>query len=196
MDRSGSVIEGLKLGDAIRQLHYRTDVGTANSVPMTINTGLCLSACIYPYLGGEYRYLLDGSAIGIHRFRFENELSGTIASEVTQVVSGEIADFLNRSRVDTKFFPMLTQTPPDDMRIIPRDTLTELNLVTGDIYSETWSFEVIDVGSYLKADQVTVRGENKLLFVCEKYNGGVMPVMMVNWSIALTPEFVYYLKQA
>jgi hypothetical protein len=174
----GSVVEGLELGDAIRELHYRTDVGVAGSAPMTRGPGLCLSACIYPYLGGEYRYLSDGSSIGIHRFRFEGEIAGSAATEASQVLSGAIVDFLNRSRVDSRFFPMLTQTPPDNISIISPDVLANLKIVTGDIYSEAWSFEVIDVGSYLKADQITERGENKLLFVCEKYNGGVVPVIM------------------
>ena len=61
----GSVEEGIRLGDAIRDLHFRTDVGVAGTDPMSRRPGLCLSACIYPYLGGEYRYLSKGSAIGI-----------------------------------------------------------------------------------------------------------------------------------
>ena len=44
----GSVVEGIRLGDAIRELHYRTNVGVSDSEPMAIAPGLCLSACIYP----------------------------------------------------------------------------------------------------------------------------------------------------
>src|SRR5579863_9666524 len=62
----GSVTEGIKLGDAIRDLHFRTNVGTVGDEPMSIASGTCLSACIYPYLGGEYRYLREGSSIGVH----------------------------------------------------------------------------------------------------------------------------------
>jgi ATP-dependent protease ClpP protease subunit len=87
----GSVAEGIKLGDAIRELHFRTDVGTAGDGPMSTAPGLCLSACIYPYLGGEYRYLHEGSAIGVHRFSFTGtNISGTEAAETSQLLAGHI----------------------------------------------------------------------------------------------------------
>jgi hypothetical protein len=101
----GSVAEGIKLGGAIRDLHFRTDVGAVGNGAMSIAPGLCLSACIYPYLGGEYRYLHQGSAIGVHRFSFSNTaISASEATETSQLLAGYIVEFLNKSRVNSDFF--------------------------------------------------------------------------------------------
>jgi hypothetical protein len=106
----GSVAEGIKLGDAIRDLHFRTDVGTIGIGVMSIAPGICPSACIYPYLGGEYRYLHQGSAIGVHRFSFTNTaITASEATETSQLLAGYIVEFLNKSRVTTDFFPLMTK---------------------------------------------------------------------------------------
>ena len=162
----GSPLEGIRLGDAIRSMHFRTDVGSAGSAPMQRLPGQCMSACIFPYLGGEYRYLADGSSIGIHQFRFDHDLGAQIATEVSQQLSGEIVAYIKRSRADPDLFTLMTHTPPEDIHLISADELNRLKVVTGDIYSEEWSFEVHSYGSYLKADQITWRGENKILFGC------------------------------
>ena len=169
----GSVTEGIKLGDAIRGLHFRTDVGMAGDGPMSIAPGLCLSACIYPYLGGEYRYLHEGSAIGVHRFSFgDTTVSADEATETSQLVAGHIVEFLNKSRVTPDFFPLMTKTPPDNIQIIPIDELRSMRVVTDDVFSEGWSFEIAMGQPYLKGDQITRRGENKLLFYCSNDNAG------------------------
>jgi hypothetical protein len=169
----GSVAEGIKLGDAIRDLHFRTDVGIAGDGPMSIAPGLCLSACIYPYLGGEYRYLHEGSAIGVHRFSFtDTNISASEATETSQLLAGHIVEFLNKSRVTPDFFPLMTKTPPDDIQIIPEKDLRSMKVVTDDVFSEGWSFEIAMGQPYLKGDQITRRGENKLLFYCSNDNAG------------------------
>jgi hypothetical protein len=76
----GSPVEGMLLGDVIRRFHYWTNVAAAGTEDMTLEPGQCLSACIYPYLGGQYRYLHKGSIIGIHRFRFGKDFGGTTTS--------------------------------------------------------------------------------------------------------------------
>ena len=168
----GSPIEGMRLGDAIRDLHFRTDIGTAGPTPMSRQPGQCMSACIYPYLGGEYRYLDTGSVIGIHRFRFEKDFGGALASEVSQQVSGEIVSYLKRARADPSLFALMVQTAPEKIRILSADELRDFKIVTGDVLSEEWSFEVRGTISYLKADQKTWRGENKLIFACLTSNRG------------------------
>ena len=153
----GSPVEGIKLGDAIRRLRYRTDVGAEDPVPMTVTPGECLSACIYPYLGG---------VIGIHRFRFGKDFGGDITSEISQQLSGEIVSFIARSRADPRLFAVMSQTPPDNVQVLSSEDLKKFKIVTADIYSEEWGFEVHGPLSYLKADQITWRGENKLIFGC------------------------------
>ena len=169
----GSVAEGIKLGNAIRDLHFRTDVGALGIGGMSIAPGLCLSACIYPYLGGEYRYLHQGSAIGVHRFSFTNAaISASEATETSQLLAGYIVEFLNKSTVNSDFFPLMTKTPPDNIQIIPVEQLRTMRVVTDDVFSESWSFESVMGRAYLKGDQMTRRGENKLLFLCDSDGTG------------------------
>ena len=167
----GSPVEGIKLGDAIRQLRYRTDVGAEDPMPMTVAPGQCFSACIYPYLGGEYRYLKEGSVIGIYRFRFGKDFGGRVTSEISQQLSGEIVSFIARSRADPNLFAVMSQTSPDDVQVLSSEDLKKFKIVTGDIYSEEWGFEVHGPLSYLKADQIAWRGENKLIFGCAPVDG-------------------------
>jgi hypothetical protein len=170
----GSPSEGMQLGDSIRALHYRTDVGSAGLEPMQRRPGKCMSACIFPYLGGEYRYLAAESAIGIHQFRFDRDVGGSVATQVSQLLSGEIVAFIKRSRADPNLFALMTQTPPDDIHIISPDDLNKLRVVTNDLYKEEWTFEVRNGRSYLKADQITWRGENKFLFICDGHKTFMM----------------------
>ena len=175
----GSPVEGMRFGDVIRELHYRTEVGVAGYEPLNRLPGQCMSACIYPYLGGEYRYLGPGSAIGIHRFTFGKDFGGPATSEISQKLSGQIVDYIKRSRADPSLFALMTQTPPDEVYVLSSDELQRFKIVTGDIYSENWSFEVHGNVSYLKADQVTWRGENKLLFGCVKGNKSPLPFVQI-----------------
>ena len=93
----GSATEGMRLGETIRDLHFRTAVGVKSTEPLKSLPGQCMSACIYPYLGGDYRYLDDGSVIGIHRFKFGQDLGGQLTAEVSQQLSGEIVDYIKKS---------------------------------------------------------------------------------------------------
>lgn len=162
----GSVIDGMRLGDEIRTRHFRTDVGRPSADRSDLATGECASACVFAYLGGDYRYLSGDSVLGVHRFRFEEELGGDITAEISQALSGQIVEYITKSRADPALFTLMTETSPDSIHIVPRDELERLKVVTGDVYSEEWSFEAQDNAAYLKADQITWRGRNKLLFVC------------------------------
>src|ERR1700730_14883928 len=124
----------MRLGNVIRDMNYRTAVGTARTELMKRLPGQCMSACIFPYFRGEYRYLDDDSAIGIHRFSFDKDFGGAITSEVSQEVSGEIVAFIKRRPPDPSLFTLMTQTPPNDIYVLPRDDLVKLRIVTGDIY--------------------------------------------------------------
>jgi hypothetical protein len=72
----------------------------------------------------------------------------------------------------------MTRTPPDDIQIIPEKDLRTMKVVTDDVFSEGWSFEIAMGQPYLKGDQITRRGENKLLFYCSNENAGKKLLLM------------------
>src|SRR5580704_8318957 len=59
----GSLLGGIALGRAIREHALQTDVGQFSVGKTTTGArpGYCYSACALAFLGGEYRFLLDGS---------------------------------------------------------------------------------------------------------------------------------------
>ncbi len=162
----GSVVAGMELGDRIREFGFKTDVGIRGNSDEKIVSGSCLSACVLSYLGGEYRYLGGESVLGIHQFAFSEEMAGEKATQVSQVLAGLIVTYLDRSRVNPDFFRRMTETLPDEMYLLPPDELAEMRIVTGDVYSESWSFQMTAGTAYLKGEQVTYRGENKLILYC------------------------------
>lgn len=176
----GSVIDGMRLGDEIRDRHFRTDVGRPSADGADLAAGKCMSACVFAFLGGDYRYLSSGGTIGVHRFRFEQELGGDVTAEMSQALAGQIVEFISKSRADPALFTLMTQTGPDSIHIVPRDELERLKVVTGDVYSEEWSYEIENDGAYLKADQMTWRGRNKLLFVCPQGEQKVPLLMTIS----------------
>ena len=69
----GDVGEGLELAQLLQSLDMQvvTDVMTIDG-----QSGTCASACSYVFLGGTYRFLSNGSQIGVHQFRYvEDQLT-------------------------------------------------------------------------------------------------------------------------
>lgn len=152
----GSVIGGLQLGQAIRDLQFETDIGRPND-----QLGYCLSACAYAYLGGVFRYMRKDAIYGVHRFY------GNLSGDGAQIVSGIISSYIERMGVKPRLFSLMTIKGGDEILPIPADVLKKLNVVNNGIASTVWDIQnVDDLGFYLRGTTVTNRGEHKLLFVC------------------------------
>jgi hypothetical protein len=159
----GSVVQALKLGRLITTLNADTSVGQPGS------PGDCLSACVWAYLGGDYRFLPDQSRIGVHQFAFgnENNIQTGTATAITQTLAAEIEQFIKQSRADTDFFKLVTSALPSDIYFVPHDKLRELRVVTDHIWDESWSYEYMKgFPTYLKIWQQSFFGENKLMLFC------------------------------
>lgn len=152
----GSVIGGLQLGQAIRDLGFETDIGKPGSQP-----GYCLSACAYAYLGGVFRFMNEYSTYGVHRF------SGSANEENAQILSGILTQYIERMGAKPTLFSLMTVKGSDEILSIPLKTLVELNVVNNGIASTVWDIQNIDsVGFYLRGTTNTNRGEHKLMFIC------------------------------
>jgi hypothetical protein len=173
----GLVSEGLKLGNAISSLHIRTDVGIRSGDTATL-PGQCMSACLFPYLGGEYRYLVNGSKIGVHQFRFDSELGTAVTSAESQELSGTLVEYIRSRRANPVLFTLMSRVLPNDIKILSDKELEDNNVVTNDIYSENWEFEIQNNQAYLRGDQVAARGENKFMLYCDTTHGKNKAVVM------------------
>jgi hypothetical protein len=116
----GSLVEGMAIGRVISALPttVTTDVGRQGG-----RAADC--ACVLAFLGGRYRYLRDGSRLGVHQFYTveENVVSSAEGIALGQVLSGEIVDYLAEMRVDSAFFRLMTEPQPEEILWVPRASL-------------------------------------------------------------------------
>jgi hypothetical protein len=149
-----------------------TDVGLPGGQP-----GDCASACVLAYLGGHYRYLREGSRLGVHQFypTDDNGMTGAEGVAVGQVLSGEVVDYLADRRVDPAFFRRMTEPRPEEILWVPPQDLDRYNVVTGPVQDQRTEYRNADGFYYLTLWQQSLYGENKLLLTCNETGGiGVM----------------------
>jgi hypothetical protein len=169
----GSLHEGMQIGRLLSRLKAHTNVGRrtqAKDGKITPAPGKCSSACVWAYLGGRYRFLLEDSKIGVHQFAFsdKSQVNVDVATAITQEVAADILKFIKENRADPEFFSLMTRALPAEIYFVPPQKLRELRVVTDDIYDENWSFEISqeDKLPYLRIWQQSMWGENKLLLTC------------------------------
>lgn len=161
----GSLLEGMAIGRAIADIPtvVTTDVARPGDRP-----GDCASACVLAFMGGHYRYLREGSRLGVHQFYpdDENSMTGAEGISVGQVLSAEIVDYMAEMRVDPAFFRKMTEPRPEEIGWVPLPELESFNVVTGDIWEQRTEYRNADGFYYLTLWQQSLYGENKLLVSC------------------------------
>lgn len=82
----GSLLEGMKMGRAIRELKLFTSIGTVGNNAAN-RASICASACAYAFAGGVSRFIdSDTGRLGIHQFY---SASKSVSSEGdTQIIGG------------------------------------------------------------------------------------------------------------
>ncbi|WP_338828779.1 hypothetical protein [Bradyrhizobium sp. 27S5] len=126
------------------------------------------SCCVTKAVGG-YRYISKDSNYGVHRF-FSDQKSDQ-DSDIAQIVSASIVQYVRDMGVDPKFLSEMTKAGKTEVNIIPHEDLLKLNVVNNGQKKAVWTIEAIDDGIYLKGERETYHGINKFLLLC--LNGGV-----------------------
>lgn len=120
----GSLVGGIALGRVIRQSGLITHVGKRGIFENGIQDwepGDCMSACAVAFLGGEYRFVMEGSRFGVHRFAFERSEQRDFES--AQKISASVIEYLREMEVDIELFSLASETPANDILILPSETL-------------------------------------------------------------------------
>jgi hypothetical protein len=164
----GNLMEGIRIGRFLADLPNRvvTRVFTKDGQPAD-----CASACVFAYMGGDYRFLGEGSRLGVHQFYFGSDgaLSGADATATSQIVSSELADFLTDNRVRVAFLKVISDVPPDQIYWVPEDVLSQYRVVTGLIHDQSAVIKVLETGGfYLRMEQTGFYGQNKMLAACDQ----------------------------
>jgi hypothetical protein len=121
----GNLFGGIKLGKAIRSAYLLTYVGRAASDSLKLAAGECYSACALAFLGGEYRYMVDGSIYGVHRFYFIK--SNDQDTDAAQVVSAAVVQYMRDMDIDPTLFTEMTKVGQTEINILSKDDLSRLD---------------------------------------------------------------------
>jgi hypothetical protein len=164
----GSLIAGLELGRLFRKYGLSTDVGQKSPTSnkrFDIAAGGCYSACAYAFLGGQFRYLTNGSHYGVHQFRSTGQEPAGEGD--TQIASAEIKEYVRSMDVDPELFGLSVSAGPDGMFEIDKPTLERLNVVNNGRTRPIWSIQGAAGNLYLKGERITEEsGINKFIIYC------------------------------
>jgi hypothetical protein len=162
----GNLSAGILMG---RILNKRSEIVSANVSNSDDAPAICASACVFVYLGADYRYLAENGLLGVHQFNSTNpELGGVEAMSSAQLVSAMIVSYITEMRVDTEFFTRMTETPAEGIDFISRADLERWNVVTGPVYSETAEYENLNGSLGLRLEHVSLYGASTMFLLCGK----------------------------
>jgi hypothetical protein len=161
----GSLVEGMKLGKAIRELGLETYIGDQRKA------AYCLSACTLAFLGGVYRSMDNNARYGVHRFYSETGIPHASDLDTAQILSADIVNYIKSMGVDPMLFQLMVLRGKDEVTIIPKTTLEKLNVLNNGISQTKWEITARFGAIYLKGVVTNRRGTHKLIFLCD--NGHV-----------------------
>jgi hypothetical protein len=160
----GNLLSGLQLGRTIRIAGLVTYVGRPDRDARSHLPGGCYSACSLAFLGGVSRFVDPASIYGMHRFYFSTD--SPLAADTAQVLSSEIVQYLREMGVDPGLFSLMTMGGKSDVVVPSRQQLEHLRVVTSGSNEPVWTVESLPQGLYLKGEQSTEWGPEKIIFFC------------------------------
>jgi len=176
----GSLIGGIRLGEAIRHFGFGTRV--AASVPLNFGSGRyqfetdgpgeCYSACAFTFLGGKWRIAQDRS-LGVHQHYMDAAIKDPLAKNfsasdlsVQQALSGLLADYVVRMGVDARFLTRASSALPSEIYLFPADEMNAFGITWDDVDYSDWVLEPYKSG--LVAASRTRNAENVATLFCRK----------------------------
>jgi hypothetical protein len=161
----GNLIGGMELGRVIRDAELITDVGRpAGDTKKTVLAAGCYSACTLAFLGGEFRYLSEGSKYGVHRFY--SAVKSDQDADLAQIVSASVVQYARDMGVDPEFLTEMTKAGKAEVNLIPYNDLVRLNVINNGQTKTRWTIESMGEAIYLKGERATFHGINKFILIC------------------------------
>lgn len=121
----GDLTQAIIMGEIIRSRGLATAVGVA-SPSGRIQPSFCASACVLVYAGGQPRYGVEGSALGVHRF--VTSMPGRDPVAETQRTAGMVLSYLTKMGVSSSVVEAMAATA--DVRWLGPREASAMNLVT------------------------------------------------------------------
>ncbi len=132
----GNLVAGLEVGLMIRQAKGSTSVG--RTVPeadspdnYSLQSGQCVSACAFAFLGGVDRNV-EAGALGIHQFynevaldKPEEPIYNALDLSTNQLLSALLINFAFEMGVDPRFVSQASSVPPTSVHFLNDQELDE-----------------------------------------------------------------------
>jgi hypothetical protein len=121
----GDVGQALIMGETIRAHGLTTAVGTADSSG-EVRPAYCASACVLVFAGGQKRYGVKDSALGVHRFFATTHVDDPMAD--AQQTTGLILHYMSKMGVSSTVVEAMSRT--GDIRWLGQREALAMNLIT------------------------------------------------------------------
>jgi hypothetical protein len=121
----GDLTQAIIMGEIIRSRGLATAVGAADASGR-VTPSYCASACVFVYAGGNSRYGVEGSMLGVHRFVTSTPGRDPVAE--TQQTTGMVLSYMTRMGVSSSVVEAMSQT--SDIRWLGTNEAAAMNLVT------------------------------------------------------------------
>jgi hypothetical protein len=123
--QGGALNQAAIMGEAIRARGLVTAVATADASGK-LRPAACASACVLVYAGGEKRYGIAGSRLGVHRFTSKTQMSDPVAE--AQRIQGMVLGYMTKMGVSSEIVEAMSQT--SDIRWLNERQALAMNLIT------------------------------------------------------------------
>jgi len=124
----GDLDQALIMGEIIRSHGLATAVGTADTSGH-LTKSYCASACVLVYAGGQPRYGIEGSVLGVHRFT--TSLPGRDPIADAQRITGTVLSYMTKMGVSSAIVEAMSATR--DIRWLSGTEASTMNLVTNPV---------------------------------------------------------------
>jgi hypothetical protein len=124
----GDLNQAVIIGEIIRLHGLATAVGVVDAAGH-IRPSYCASACVFVYAGGNSRYGIEGSMLGVHRF--VASMPGRDPVAETQRTTGMVLSYLTKMGVSSSVVEAMSETR--DVRWLGVQEAAAMNLVTNPV---------------------------------------------------------------
>lgn len=127
----GFLLQGLALGEAIREAGLYTAVGRFDRVTGRLVRGSqCVSACAYAFLGGVQRDVAEHARLGVHQFACAADAAGELSVSDAQALMGLIAIYMEKMVGKTTVLSLAAATPAKSTYWLSPHELRSYRVVT------------------------------------------------------------------
>jgi hypothetical protein len=124
----GDLNQAIIMGENIRARGLATAVGVVD-VAGHITPSYCASACVLVFAGGNIRYGVEGSALGVHRFVTSTPGRDPVAE--TQRTTGTLLSYVTRMGVAPSIVEAMSETK--EVRWLGAQQAGAMNLITNPV---------------------------------------------------------------